>query len=690
MDLDFLDNKNNKNNKGAFDGLLDFSNDNKKSLHQLSQQPQQQQQQPVANDTNWTGLDMLNDMGSSSNTTRTTAQPIQSNDLLGDDTLIDSFDDFGLLDASKKPAASPQPSQTQPTNQTDDFDILGDLAKPVQQRPQHQNPPAATKVPKPTHRSSSPPPHLVGQLVEMGFSPLDATQALKSSNMDLSAAATMLISQSQEPSSGAAPQERPSSQQRQRPARETRETPKQPQPDAAEELIQQASALGNDLFSKASSYWSVGKTMAQKAFEEQRQRVGKQQTEEERLRREKEKREYEERKSRWDQGASSGFRDDDVPVQESGSFVPPQLRQADRPASTRPSLQASREPSRQSSQQSGGSLLDAFKPSSYVSPARHAVRSRAATPTQQQTSSPKPAPKPKKARVNPPVSQAALDQSGALRAQGNEAFKLGSYAQAVALYEQAASSIPPNHIRSAVVNANLATTHLKNGDADSAIKSATAAVSIIGDDYDPSEGINVLETAAKAYKSRASAHELNERHADAQKDYEKLISISTKLANIQNQAIEGLRRAKAAQEPKKSTSTPIATSNASIKAAGEKAAKAALERSKAASLQEAAEDTERHALKDGVDAQLLRWKAGKVDNIRALLSSVDTILWPELGLKKFGMHELVTDVSVKKVYMRTVSKVHPDKINAKTSTLEQRMIAQGVFATLNEAYNKQR
>lgn len=712
MDLDFLDNKNKNKNKGAFDGLLDFNQDSKKSLHQLSKTPQsqqpQQQSQTGALDNNWSGLDMLSSMGgSSTNNSSSPHQPDQPNDLLGDDTLVAGFDDFGLLDISKKTQSDPQSTQSQFNSQSDDFDILGDLAKPVQQRPQQPKPSAIPAQSQPVHRSSSSSPHLVGQLVEMGFSPLDATQALKSANMDLSAAATMLVSQSQDASTGNSPQERPSNQQRQQPARETRrqpeDAPQKPQADATEELLQQASAIGTDLFSKASSYWSVGKNMAQKAFDEQRQRVNKQQTEDERLRKENERREYEERKRRWEQGASSGFKDDDVPVQESSSFAPSQVKQSDRPVPSRQQSQTSQQPSRQSSQQSGGSLLDALKPKSYVSPARHAVRSRTATPTTPQERAP--APVPKKVRVNPSVAQAALDQSGALRAQGNEAFKLGSYAQAVALYEQAASSIPPNHIRSAVINANLATTHLKNGDAESAVKAATAVISIVNEDYEPSDGINVLETAAKAYKSRASAHELNEKHADAQKDYEKLISISTKLASIQSQAIEGLRRAKAAQEPRKSTPAQVATANSSIRAAGEKAAKAALERSKAASLQEAAEDTERHALKDGVDAQLLRWKAGKVDNIRALLSSVDTVLWPELGLKKFGMHELVTDVSVKKVYMRTVSKVHPDKvsdeqvhsngltqaqINAKTSTLEQRMIAQGVFATLNEAYNKQR
>ncbi|TIC22824.1 hypothetical protein E3Q02_02380 [Wallemia mellicola] len=676
MDLDFLDNPKKKNNKDAFDNLLDFNQSSKKSLHQLSQTPPAPA--PAANvDSNWSGLDMLSTMGS--RTSNNTPQKSSSNDLLGDDSLID---DFGLLDVSNSAQASQKASTT---NSDDGFDILGDLAKPVQQ-PQQSASPLAKSTPSPTPRSTSPPPHLVGQLVEMGFSPVDASQALKSANMDVSIAATMLISQSVNSNKPTTPQVSQPPQQ-QRPNQSRQSPAPQKQTDAADELIQQASAIGSDLFTKASSYWSVGKNMAQKAIEEQRQRVVKQQSDDDRLKKERERKEYEERKRRWEEGASSGFKDDDEPVQ-SNSFIPSEFKRPERPEPSRQSSNNSQEPSRPASQQSSGSLLDVFKPKSYVSPARHAVRSRTSTPPQAQT--PVKPSTPKKQRVNPQISQQALAQSNELRMKGNEAFKLGSYGQAVDYYEKAATNIPPNHIQSAIIQTNLATTHIKNGDADSAIKAATAAIATINEDYEVSDGVNVLETASKSYRSRANAHEMNEKHADAQKDYEKLISISSKIPNIQSQAIEGLRRAKAAQEPKKNVSTNAKPANASIKAAGEKAAKAAVERSKAASLQEAAEDTQKHALKDGVDARLLTWKAGKENNIRALLSSVDTVLWPELGLKKFGMHELVTDVSVKKVYMRAVSKVHPDKINARTSTLEQRMIAQGVFATLNEAYNKQR
>ena len=79
-----------------------------------------------------------------------------------------------------------------------------------------------------------------------------------------------------------------------------------------------------------------------------------------------------------------------------------------------------------------------------------------------------------------------------------------------------------------------------------------------------------------------------------------------------------------------------------------------------------AEDQAKHELKDSVDARLSSWKNRKENNIRALLASLDTVLWNELMRSdravKVGMHELVTPAQVKIKYMKAVAKVHPDKV----------------------------
>lgn len=60
----------------------------------------------------------------------------------------------------------------------------------------------------------------------------------------------------------------------------------------------------------------------------------------------------------------------------------------------------------------------------------------------------------------------------------------------------------------------------------------------------------------------------------------------------------------------------------------------------------------------------MEWIEGKERNIRALLSTMHTVLWAgETKWKPVGMADLVTPEQVKKVYRRAVLVVHPDKVS---------------------------
>lgn len=64
--------------------------------------------------------------------------------------------------------------------------------------------------------------------------------------------------------------------------------------------------------------------------------------------------------------------------------------------------------------------------------------------------------------------------------------------------------------------------------------------------------------------------------------------------------------------------------------------------------------------------QLLEWTEGKERNIRALLSTLHTVLWDgESRWAPVGMADLVTPGQVKKQYRRAVLVVHPDKVSAR-------------------------
>lgn len=61
--------------------------------------------------------------------------------------------------------------------------------------------------------------------------------------------------------------------------------------------------------------------------------------------------------------------------------------------------------------------------------------------------------------------------------------------------------------------------------------------------------------------------------------------------------------------------------------------------------------------------QILDWIEGKERNIRALLSTLHTVLWEgETRWKTVGMADLVTPDQVKKYYRKAVLIVHPDKV----------------------------
>jgi hypothetical protein len=77
---------------------------------------------------------------------------------------------------------------------------------------------------------------------------------------------------------------------------------------------------------------------------------------------------------------------------------------------------------------------------------------------------------------------------------------------------------------------------------------------------------------------------------------------------------------------------------------------------------EKAED-EKFALSDSVDARLTAWRKGKEGNLRALLGSLDTVLWEGANWKKVGMSELIVPGRVKVAYMKGIAKVHPDKVS---------------------------
>jgi hypothetical protein len=83
-----------------------------------------------------------------------------------------------------------------------------------------------------------------------------------------------------------------------------------------------------------------------------------------------------------------------------------------------------------------------------------------------------------------------------------------------------------------------------------------------------------------------------------------------------------------------------------------------------------------------LDVEIRRWGAGKEGNLRALLSTLQYVLWPECGWQPVSLTDLITGASVKKVYRKATLCIHPDKVQQKGANLQQKYIAEKVFDML--------
>ncbi|NWU88969.1 GAK kinase, partial [Upupa epops] len=88
---------------------------------------------------------------------------------------------------------------------------------------------------------------------------------------------------------------------------------------------------------------------------------------------------------------------------------------------------------------------------------------------------------------------------------------------------------------------------------------------------------------------------------------------------------------------------------------------------------------------DPLKLKILEWIEGKERNIRALISTLHTVLWEgETKWKPVTMAELVTPEQVKKYYRKAVLVVHPDKATGQPYEQYAKMI----FMELNDAWSE--
>ncbi|KAI8971989.1 hypothetical protein BDF20DRAFT_1003168 [Mycotypha africana] len=310
----------------------------------------------------------------------------------------------------------------------------------------------------------------------------------------------------------------------------------------------------------------------------------------------------------------------------------------------------------------------------------------------------------------PPHTDPLTDYADKERKEGNYLFNHGQFAEAEVAYTLAIQSLPADHSNSVLLYNNRAAARLKQGKFQDCLLDCTLAIDLahkhINSNTSPSKIMSATNTSMKSQllKSlhrKACALEGLHSFETAFQVYEEYRTINGEESPL---AVQGIKRCQQAMQngssvnnakwkPSSPSSTTANQSSTNSSATAfpdidfnmfmppkkahltdaeleeinnSKAVKAMRDREK----QKEAEEAERLEKDNKVNSQITIWKAGKEKNLRALLSSLDMILWTDVQWKNVTMSDLIEPRKCKITYMKAIAKVHPDKLPA-TATVEQ-------------------
>lgn len=275
-------------------------------------------------------------------------------------------------------------------------------------------------------------------------------------------------------------------------------------------------------------------------------------------------------------------------------------------------------------------------------------------------------------RAIPAISPIALKSSTQHRLEGKAHFDRGDYSAAHTSYTSSLSPLPQNHPIIIFLLAERSISSVKTGHPREAISDSDRAIEIIGSSRGQDEIIDLSTGAAddrksmkeywgKALTSKAEALEALEKWKDASDVWKLCIEGGVGGAT----AIQGRQRCDKALIPRPASRPvpkPRPTPSAAASLAPTPDSDAVL-RLRAANQAAEKADDEKLALVDKVEERVNKWREGKRDNLRALIGSMENVLWEGSGWKKVGLHELVVNSKVKINYMKAIGKCHPDKVS---------------------------
>jgi tetratricopeptide (TPR) repeat protein len=536
------------------------------------------------------------------------------------------------------------------------------------------------------------------------------TTAPSHSNQPLSQnerARNTLFANDDEPYASPSRRPQPQPQLPSKPKQKSQETPKDLHDDSlhetTEKIVTQAQELGGFLYKNATSYFKAGRQKVTKAvgdWQEQQRTQRLQQMQEE---------QNGPVRPKWMQSGDDNldmssksvekFADDDDSEDE-GQDLEAERRKIQEMRKIQEVKQreqaAAAYKQRQQQKLRKDTLID-DEQETYVSPSRRRDGSGRSTPRsnaspqlqqqQQQQQQPSTPPTPKNTRSRPVVNASpdVMVKANEARNQGNEKFKLGQFGESEEAYTRAIGILPAEHDHQVLLYNNRAMARLKIGHYKKCIEDCDTALALAkqsGEGSSTSEGVVIQwrDQIIKSLSRKAEALENIEKFKDALTVYDELLKYD---GGGNPKVNQGMSRCRQALNPKKrippTPKKPVAqaqekkedfmamfdpnsaTSAPTVSDAELSKSKAvAAMRAKAA--EQEAEDAEKLEKTDDVNARLIAWKAGKEQNLRALLATLDSLLWPGAQWKGAQLSELINPKKCKITYMKAISKVHPDKV----------------------------
>lgn len=296
-----------------------------------------------------------------------------------------------------------------------------------------------------------------------------------------------------------------------------------------------------------------------------------------------------------------------------------------------------------------------------------------------------PMPSPRPPQPAPPVSEPISLFADHERKQGNYLFNKGQYEEAESAYSVAINALPAGHSELVLLFNNRAAARLKMRKYQDCITDCALAIEIARVQMSYGSDVTWKAQLIKALHRKASALEglcLFEKAIQVYEEYIQLDGarseqVSQGILRCQQALLE--KRQPPPQPPRpapnwkpanESSAFPDIDFNMFIpqQTAQQKANLEEINKSKAVKemrdreRKKESEDAERLMKQDIVDAKISVWKMGKDRNLRALLGSLEMILWPGVQWKGVTMGELIEPRKCKITYMKAIAKVHPDKV----------------------------